>query len=44
MNPKLGGKQMYDLVYEPMDVNGDIVNKSSVTTENVGWIDDAIGA
>ena len=33
MDPKKGGKQMYDLVYEPLDGNGDIVTKSSATVE-----------
>jgi len=28
MNPKRADKKMYDLVYEPTDSNGDIVNKS----------------
>lgn len=34
MNPKKAGKQMYDLVYEPMDAEGNIVNKSG---ETVVW-------
>ena len=34
MNPKKGNKAMYDLVYEPMDANGEIVNKSG---ETVVW-------
>ena len=35
MDPKRGGKQMYDLVYEPMDGNGNIVTKSSAAS--VDW-------
>ena len=31
MNPKKGNKAMYDLVYEPMDSDGNIVNKSGAT-------------
>lgn len=31
MNPKKANKAMYDLVYEPMDENGEIVTKSSAT-------------
>ena len=38
MNPKMGNKQMYDLVYEPTDSDGNIVNKSAVATSSVGWI------
>ena len=34
MNPKRADKKMYDLVYEPTDSNGDIVNKSG---ETVKW-------
>ena len=34
MNPKKGNKAMYDLVYEPMDEYGEIVNKSGNT---VAW-------
>ena len=33
MNPKKAGKQMYDLVYEPLDSAGEIVNKSGNTVE-----------
>lgn len=43
MNPKLGNKSMYDLVYESMDANGDIVTKSSVATASVGWITSMAG-
>ena len=35
MNPKKGNKAMYDLVYEPMDANGNIVTRSSAAT--VDW-------
>ena len=35
MNPKRGDKAMYDLIYEPMDSNGNIVNKSSAAS--VDW-------
>ena len=35
MNPKRGDKAMYDLVFEPMDSNGNIVRKSSAAT--VDW-------
>lgn len=35
MNPKLGGNKMYDLLYEPLDSNGNIVTKSSAAT--VDW-------
>lgn len=38
MDPKLGSRSMYDLVFEPTDANGDIITKSSVTTANVDWI------
>jgi hypothetical protein len=38
MDPKLGSKSMYDLVYEPLDSDGNIVTKSSVATASVGWI------
>lgn len=34
MNPKKGNKAMYDLVYEPMGSDGNIVNKSG---ETVTW-------
>lgn len=34
MDPKRGNKAMYDLVYEPMDAEGNIVNKSG---ETVNW-------
>jgi len=44
MDPKLGSKSMYDLVFEPLDADGNIVTKSSVTTANVGWIDSVAGA
>lgn len=43
MNPKLGSKSMYDLVFEPMDADGNIVTKSDVTTANVGWITSIAG-
>ena len=33
MNPKKAGKQMYDLVYEPLDSDGEIVTKSGNTVE-----------
>lgn len=36
MNPKLGNNQMYDLVYEPYDSDGNIVTKSDAA--EVGWI------
>jgi hypothetical protein len=35
MNPKRGNNEMYDLVYEPMDANGNIKTKSSATS--VDW-------
>lgn len=35
MDPKKGNKAMYDLVFEPMDSNGNIVTKSSAAT--VDW-------
>lgn len=35
MNPKMGGNKMYDLIYEPLDSNGAIVNKSAAAT--VDW-------
>ena len=35
MDPKKGKKQMYDLVYEPMDANGEIVTKSDAAS--VDW-------
>jgi hypothetical protein len=44
MDPKLGSKSMYDLVYEPMDADGNIVTKSSVATGSVGWITSLAGA
>ena len=44
MDPKLGSKSMYDLVFEPTDANGNIITKSDVTTENVGWITTVAGA
>lgn len=44
MNPKLGSKSMYDLVFEPMDADGNIVTKSSVATGSVGWITSIAGA
>ena len=44
MDPKLGSKSMYDLVYEPMDADGKIVTKSSVATGSVGWITSMAGA
>ena len=44
MDPKLGSKSMYDLVYEPLDSNGNIVTKSSVATGSVGWITSMAGA
>lgn len=43
INPKIGGDKMYDLVFEPMDADGNIVNKSSVATSSVGWIIDDLG-
>ena len=44
MNPKLGSKAMYDLVYEPLDADGEIVTKSSVATGSVDWITSIAGA
>lgn len=44
MDPKLGSKSMYDLVYEPLDADGNIVTKSSVATADVGWITSLAGA
>lgn len=44
MDPKLGSKSMYDLVYEPMDSDGNIQTKSSVATGSVGWITSLAGA
>lgn len=35
MDPKKGNKAMYDMVYEPMDSDGNIVTKSSAAT--VDW-------
>jgi len=43
MNPKLGSKSMYDLVFEPTDANGEIVTKSSVATGSVDWITSIAG-
>ena len=43
MDPKLGSKSMYDLVFEPMDEDGNIVTKSSVATGSVGWITSIAG-
>ena len=43
MDPKLGSKSMYDLVYEPLSADGDIVTKSSVATADVGWINSVAG-
>ena len=43
MDPKLGSKSMYDLVYEPLDADGNIVTKSSVATADVGWITSLAG-
>ena len=40
MNPKLGSKSMYDLVFEPMTADGEIETKSSATVE---WIDTIAG-
>ena len=44
MNPKLGNKSMYDLVYESLDADGEIVTKSEVATASVGWITSMAGA
>ena len=44
MDPKLGNKSMYDIVYEPLDANGDIVTKSDVGTSSVSWINSIAGA
>lgn len=44
MDPKLGSKSMYDLVFEPLDSNGNIVVRSDVATSNVGWINSIAGA
>lgn len=44
MDPKLGSKQMYDLVFEPTDSDGNIITKSSVATGSVGWIIGIAGA
>ena len=44
MNPKLGSKSMYDLVFEPLDSEGNIVTKSSVATGSVGWITSIAGS
>lgn len=33
MDPKKGGKQMYDIIYEPLDSDGNIVAKSGETVE-----------
>ena len=38
MDARRADKKMFDLVYEPMDKNGDIVNYSSVSAGDVGWI------
>lgn len=35
MDPKRADKKMYDMVYEPLDADGNIVNKSGGTVE---WI------
>lgn len=43
MDPKLGSKSMYDLVYEPLSADGEIVTKSSVATGSVGWITSMAG-
>lgn len=44
MDPKLGSKSMYDLVYEALDSDGNIITKSSVATGSVGWITSIAGA
>lgn len=44
MDPKLGSKSMYDLVFEPLDSNGNIVIRSDVATSDVGWINSIAGA
>lgn len=44
MDPKLGSKSMYDLVFEPLGSDGKIVTKSSVATGSVGWINSVAGA
>ena len=44
MNPKLGSKSMYDLVFEPTDADGNIVTKSSIATGSVDWITSIAGA
>ena len=44
MDPKLGSKSMYDLVYEPLDADGNIVTKSSIATGSVDWITSIAGA
>lgn len=41
MDPKLGSKSMYDLVFEPLDADGNIVTKSSAAT--VDWITSVAG-
>lgn len=38
MDARRADKKMFDLIYEPMDSNGDIVNYSSVSAGDVGWI------
>lgn len=38
MDARRADKKMFDLIYEPMDSKGGIVNYSSVTTSNVKWI------
>ena len=43
MDPKLGSKSMYDLVFEPTDSDGNIVTKSSIATGSVGWITSIAG-
>ena len=39
LDPKRADGKLYDMFYEPLDANGQIVTKSAVTTANVGWID-----
>ena len=40
MNPKLGSKSMYDMVYEPLTADGEIETKSSADVE---WINTIAG-
>lgn len=38
LDARRADKKMFDLVYEPMDANGNIVNKSAVAAADVQWV------